>query len=560
MGKAKKFIKTDLTIPMIEHTRDHQGNVKIMSAMLPPTDMVVRFPPNTSGHRSVNFAPWYGVGIDPITYTVHRQIERFLAKQDAELAVTTIVGFAKKIIRSFLGYLVIHSAAHERSLGLSDINRAVMDGYLRFLRDEGLGVSSQRHYYSTTKSLLTTLAARGIVSLVLTGDDSTFPASPFPNCGRRSKGGARPLARAERQAFIAAVKTAVMPLFDDDVILTSNLIGWALLVVALHTGRNKTPLIELERDCVIPHPRDKTCFLRLFKRRGYTTQKVALQADLTQNRVIESLPTVRPTVLRLIRRVIELTEPLVAEAPVRLKNRLWLFRYRHSTGGGQVTAMNEASLSYAIQSLVDKYQLKDRNGNALQINVSRLRKTFVNRINEILGGDVATTAIAAGNTPRVTEQHYLESNAEAHAKFRFLGTILVNELLDGTLGATERTPVGRCSDIKNGGYAPKRDGAVCFKFFDCLRCRNYVVTGEDLYRLFSYYWRVYDERARMSVGKWKKSFAHIVRLIDRDVVEQGVRRRIFKTAAVLEAKKRARLDPHPFWKGDMLFKDLKALL
>jgi hypothetical protein len=221
--------------------------------------------------------------------------------------------------------------------------------------------------------------------------------------------------------------------------------------------------------------------------------------------------------------------------------------------------MTDSTLWMAIQKLVADYALTDRSGKPLRINVSRLRKTFVNRINEILDGDIHTTAIAAGNTPQVTDQHYLEPSEDTRTNFRFMGEILVAELLSSTLGATERTPVGRCSDPQNGAYAPKRDGAVCFRFFDCLRCRNYVVTGDDLYRVFSFYWRVYEERSQMSVRKWEKRFAYIVRLIDRDVIARGIEKRVFGVPEVNEAKERARRDPHPYWRGDTLFKELEAL-
>ncbi|RML61964.1 hypothetical protein APX70_02936, partial [Pseudomonas syringae pv. maculicola] len=61
-------------------------------------------------------------------------------------------------------------------------------------------------------------------------------------------------------------------------------------------------------------------------------------------------------------------------------------------------------MKFAIQKLVKEYDLKDTDGKPLQLNVSRLRKTFANRIYELLGGNIQLTAIALGNTPAVTEQ------------------------------------------------------------------------------------------------------------------------------------------------------------
>jgi hypothetical protein len=96
-------------------------------------------------------------------------------------------------------------------------------------------------------------------------------------------------------------------------------------------------------------------------------------------------------------------------------------------------------------------------------------------------------------------------------------------------------------------------------FFNCLRCRNYVVTADDLYRLFSFYWRILRERARMARERWKQQFSHIVRLIDRDVVQAGVMQGVFKKEQVDRERERARHDPHPFWRSGMIVADLEGL-
>ena len=186
-----------------------------------------------------------------------------------------------------------------------------------------------------------------------------------------------------------------------------------------------------------------------------------------------------------------------------------------------------------------------------------MRKTFANRINEILGDDLATTAIALGNTPQVAGRNYLRPGENAQRNWSFMGAALTQELLTATLGATEKTPTGRCTDSKQGEHAPK-NGATCMSFLDCLRCRNYVVTGDDLYRLYSFYWRVVQERGRMEKRKWQKHYAHIVRLIDRDVIKTGIDKKIFAQHDVDAARERARTDPHPYWRTDDILEALLA--
>lgn len=350
-----------------------------------------------------------------------------------------------------------------------------------------------------------------------------------------------------------------MPLLISDAEPTSTILAYALLIVALHTGRNTTPLLEMPIDCLRAHPKEDIEFLVLYKRRGHTTSKVALRTQSTVDRVVESTPTLRPTVVRLIRRVIELTSQVREEAPTDLRQRVWLYRSRAVDGPGQITSLSNNVLAESISKLTKDYHLVDNDGKPMRINISRLRKTFTNRINEILDGDTVITAVAAGNTPSTAARHYLRPGEDARRNWQFMGMCLVEELLTGTLGATARTPLGRCSDNKTGDYAPKRGDTVCESFLNCLRCRNYVVTGDDLWRLYSFYWRVLREQPRMEKRRWERQFAHIPRLIERDVIAVGIARKVFKESEVIAARERARNDPHPFWASQTIISELETL-
>jgi hypothetical protein len=410
--------------------------------------------------------------------------------------------------------------------------------------------TTQRKYYNSTKSILQALGRRELVTLVDAGDAATFPSNPFPNSNRKGKG-ETPLPKTQRQAFAAAVKQAVMPIWSDDAPLTSELLAYALLIVALHTGCNTTPLLEMGRDCLHAHPKDNTSFLTLWKRRGHKTSRAILRSENTNERLLEATPTVKTNVERLIRKVIARTDQLSAEATDDLQKRVWLYRSR-GQGWGQVTVLGDMTLVTAIHKLVTDYKLTDSDGQPMRINVSRLRKTFANRIFELTNGDLASTAIALGNTPEVAGRNYLLPNEDAKPNWRFMGEVLVEELLTHTIGATYKTPLGHCRDPVYGQYAPKRAGATCISFLNCLRCRHYAVTGNDLYKLFTFYFRVFAERMRMDKRRWRREFAHIPRLIDDYIVAEGLRRGVFERAAVETARERARIEPHPFWSSDVV--------
>lgn len=549
MGKRKIYRETDLSIPQVEHRLDHDGLVVVVPEVIPPASSRIEFGRNATRKRSFDFARWYGVGIDSITYACQRQIERFQAGQDAEIEVSTLTGYCTSL-RYFLDYLVLRTAAFQRDMTLADIDRELIDGYIGYLGSRGTTARSNKSIYSQTKSVLQALCRRKFITLVTSGDAATFPRNPYPNSNRQSKGEVA-LSKGQRQAFCAAVKEAVMPIWRDGVQLTSELLSYALLIVALHTGRNSTPLLEMRRDCLRVHPKDGTTFMVLWKRRGHNTSKVTLRADSTHQRLQESTPTIKTNVERLIRRVLALTESLLVSAPDDLKERVWLYQSRAYHEVGQVNALNENSLEKATLKFVADYGLTDSNGQPLRINISRLRKTFANRIFELLDGDLATTAIALGNTPKVTELNYLMPNEDAKRSWRFMGEILVNELLSKTIGTTyHETPMGQCSEPVNGQYAPKREGATCINFLNCIRCRHYAVTGDDLHKLFSFYFRVLSERTRMDKRRWARNYAHTPRLIDNYIVAEGMRRGIFTLKAVNAARERARVEPHPFWSFD----------
>ena len=561
MNKRKNFPRTDLSTPGIEQIIGLDGNAAVPPEVIPPKTTCVYFTKNSERSRSYDFGKWYGAGLDEIVYGCQRQIERFVDGQDAEVTPATVRSYTQGLENFFI-YLSIVGRVQNNHLALRDISRSTVDGFLGFLRDGGTATSAQKSVYQSTKAVLKALCRRGLIREHLTGDVRTFPPNPFPGVHRTTKG-EKPLSLREKRDVVRALRVAIAPLFAEVVVLTSELVAAAYLLVALHTGRNTTPLLEMPIDALRPHPKDNTMFLVLHKRRGHSTSKVALRSDRNESMDIESIGAVKASVVDIIRRVIKVTTSLRAAAPEEMRNLVWLFPMVHSARGvggpGETSALTPSTLALGITGLVRSYGLCDADGKPLRINVSRLRKTFVNRMYELLDGDLAASAAASGNSVPVIDHSYLQPGEDAQRNWRFMGITLVNELLTGTLGSTERTPVARCSDTTGGEYAPKKNKYLCMSFLNCLRCKNLVVTGDDLYRVFSFYWRLLKERSRMGVKRWQRQLAHIVRLIERDLVEQGIQRKVFTQAMVASAKERARTDPHPFWRSDTIIAEMTGL-
>lgn len=442
--------------------------------------------------------------------------------------------------------------ALSRELIPEDINRELIDDYLRYLSTLETQKNTQRSNYTKTKTVLQALGQRGIIHITHSGDTATFPRNPFPHSNRKCKSETA-LSQRERRAFIAALQHAIKPLWDEKPHITGKLLSYVFLVVALHTGRNLTPLLEMCRECLQPHPKENILYLSLQKRRGYNTSKIALRAMQKVDRPVEITATVKTNVADLIKRVIELTEPLVTIAPPEIKDRVWLYKIYHNKSQGVITSIKPSMLSAVTAMLVAEYGLTNAIGEPLSINVSRLRKTFGNRIFELTDGNLMITAAALGNSPQVTDKHYLAPGEFARRNWQFMGEMLVQELISKTIGSTYKdTPIGHCSDPISGQYAPKRNGEICMNFMNCLRCQHYAVTADDLYKIFSFYFRVLAERSRMNKNLWSKNYSKIPRLIDHYIVAEGIRRGIFKPTAVEEARKLARTSPHPFWSFDLI--------
>lgn len=543
MNKKKVFPRVDLGVsggrpgPQLNHGPG-------LGEDGPPAIKRVCFPVkgNATSCRSFDFSPWYDQGIDQITLACQRQIERFLSTHDGDLTVATVVASCRSGLRYLLAYLVLYRKKLRRKLSLADIHRTTIDGFVAFLNDGGTKLGTRRSIYSHAKTVLTALGHRGLIQVIEAGPVATFPTKPFPSASL-SVQGEQPLPKAQRLALAAALRAEMAPIFTQDTLPTARQLSCAVLVTALYTGRNTTPLLELGHDCLRSHPQDRMRFLFLRKRRGNSVSQAALRGAPDKSEV---LPAIGASALRIIEQVILLTEPYRANARPEHRDRIWL----HHARDGSVISLTNVRLVKETALFVQDSGLRGSDGKPLRVNISRLRKTFINRVNELLDGDVVATAAAAGNTPKIVSMHYLRPGEEAQKNWKFMGRALTQELLDGTVGATAKTPVGRCTDGMRGEFAPQRDGSLCMSFLDCLRCRNYVVTSDDLHRLFSFYWRVYRERGRMDVRKWERRLAHIPRLIDRDVIAEGLRRKVFKLGDVEAARERARTSPHPFWSGD----------
>ena len=511
---------------------------------LPPSKMVVYLPENTRGLRKLNFAKHYGNNCDTIVYAVQRALDIMVTacteSSGKTLSANTIAGYYSSGLAAFLPFCTTMASALGRDLRLDDIDRHFIDHFIAHLRQSVSNLAFQKIRYTNVKSVLVAMGHSGWIAKII------FPRNPYPNSNRSSKG-QLPLSEPERRSVLGALKADMRAIIKGSEPLTSDELVVCLLAIAARTGINPTPALELLTDCLQPHPIKQDRYMLVsFKRRGNATHIQSLRRAADVESVVSALPDVA-CIIDLVRKR-NVTPRQASNYPE------WLFVYesRGRSNAGEMRRLNNSSLFSCTKLFLDRHQITDADGKALKLNFMRLRKTFENRLFTLSGQDPFLTARLGGHTVKVSDNHYLEAPESAEKDWRLMGEVRTEELLNHNKLApltTQNTPVARCQDTLNGDHAPK-NGEHCQKFLACFRCRSFVVTGDDLYRIFSLYWALVQMRQKLGPSEWKRVYGHIIRIIDQEITPQ------FDSELVSIQRQYAKTDPHPFWRDPERLADI----
>ena len=507
---------------------------------LPPAQTVVRLPENPRNSRNLDFDKYYGTGCDVVVYACQRTLERMAegsAKSGGKtLSSATIATYFENGLAAFLPHCATMTAALGRDLRLDDIDRDLIEHFIAQLRQSGGKLSAQKNRYASAKSVLVAMGQSGWIA------QDIFPRNPFPNSNRSVKGQAA-LSEPERKAVLKALKADMRTIVSGSGPLTSGELSVCLLAIAARTGLNPTPALGLLTDCLQPHPlKEDRYVLVSYKRRGNATHIQSLRRSAD----IEAMVTALPDVARIIDLIRDRNTELRQDSTYA--SSLFVYESRSRRNRGAKSQLSNTLLNQGITAFCKRHDLRDADGKPLGLNLMRLRKTFENRLFTLSGQDPFLTAKLGGHTPKVSNDHYLEAPDTAERDWHLMGEIRTEELLSQAKVAplpTQNTPVAQCRDTKKGDLAPK-NGEHCQKFLACFRCKSFVVTGDDLYRVFSLYWMLVGQRQRMGASAWKRVYRHIIRIIDREIVPQ------FDADLVALQRQRAKADPHPFWRDSAL--------
>ena len=353
-----------------------------------PANTVVAFPENTSTVRNADFGPFYGQGYDDITAACQLTIEKLVAEsvktKGKSLSVTSIASYWRIGFRYFASFLSLLHFASGEDLTMADLNIDSIKQYLQHLRNEPLEYVAQKNYFTLTKSLLTACHRFGFWP---EADMKTvWPNNPFPNSNRRKKS-QKAVSKNEKRFLIKALGKEMNRIVAHSEPLSSYDLTVCVLSIALSTGMNPTPILELTTDCVQPHPlKSNLRLLVSFKRRGSATHVVALRKS-EEVAEMASIHLYAADAIDLI-----VSRNAVIRARCNTPNRLLVYEHAAARRAGKPGRLTQLRLNCNTNAFVEQHQLQTDDGKPLILNVSRLRQTLLNRVWEMSGQDPLVAA------------------------------------------------------------------------------------------------------------------------------------------------------------------------
>ena len=497
---------------------------------------IVALPPNPRNHNIIDLRPWLGHGFDDWVWAAATVLKARL--HSGNYSVASIVSFAANGMKVFLPYLTGNQGGIVPSRP-SDMTATDVVRYIAWLRLKYPNGSTAKNYYSAFKSVLVGLMDYGFIEQ---SHDDLLPANPLPMNGATTRG-ETPLSQSEMERLAAALKLDLIAIHHGGFSgLDSEALVVLMLIVGMRSGINTTPLLEMKRDCLGPHPfMPNLMLVRTFKRRGKGAQLTSLRQTHIHD-LAASIPMDGVAVLKM---VLGMTQNLVAEAPDGIKDRVWL--YRSSQRGdlkGQTLCLNMGRVHENTKAIVHRHGLFADDGSVLRVTLGRLRKTMENRLWKLSDGDLLAVSAVMGHSPQVADNHYLHLDERTKAE----GAKFIGEALPGKLRGHDLvpTPTGSCKDSLQGALAPKDGSTHCAEFTHCLGCPSYAIVGtvKDLHRLFSFQRFLMSEVGYYATDEWSEWRLHHQDLIAR--IDQ-IAYDNFIPEMVAQAKALAEKNPHSFW-------------
>lgn len=517
----------------------------------------------TPSARGIDLTEWLGRGIDEWVWAA---LDCYVAKLRSGTCQTSTVHNESRGVAKFFEFL-LDGRGQPLLVVPGELRPLHVTQFVGWLqrRQEARGLSSEstRSVYKGAKSTFVTLMHHGLIE----GDPKLFfPARALPNKNFASAR-AQPYSDAEQQRLADALRADLIDVHHGRLHLApSAVLVTYFLVVAMRTGCNLTPLLEVARDAIRPGLVPGTQFLRLRKHRGARiVSRVLKEAERDGGETL----VIPMDAVAVLERALDETAELASHAPPHLTNRVWLFRSLDSRQRGVIMCLRRETIITATRSMAKRRNLLDDSGKPLLVATTRLRQSLGKRAWRLSEGDPVAVAAILGNTPRVADSNYLRIDEQLQAEAAsYMGRELSVHLRAGADGrrtvplvvndgssTSTLTPTGRCKNSMFGAYAPKDGGNHCDQFVMCLFCPSFAVAGEsnDLWRLYSFQRYAMAELDHLAALNGDQTsgvaerddlrllYEAAIPFIDR-FCEQS-----FGKAMCVQAKHRVQSEVHPFW-------------
>ncbi|MDF3883054.1 phage integrase SAM-like domain-containing protein [Cupriavidus basilensis] len=527
-GKRKNFSS---------RARPHINPTEACAAKEECLSWVIEFPENFSGVRKYDFGQFMGKGFDDVVKACYRVVDDII--RVGSVRVMTAVQYARSGAGTFFAFLAEYHGGGK--LTLDDVDVALVEQFLTWLRLRGKVPNSGRAEYQHLKAILLVLVRRGMIP----GGKGIFPRNPYPQSNKKSQG-ERQVSAAEKQRIAVVLKQDLIAIGKQQFEGTGlEAMAIMILAIALRRGLSTQETLDLAVDCLKPHPLVKGQYLMTSVKHRAKAVKQRPTRESTRD---EQESHAAGDVAAIIHFVTRTTESIRAGAPVSIRNTLWLCVSEARQNAGKILAVNKGHLAAAIRKFVDRHDLRGDDGKRLRLNLSRLRKTLGNGAWRLSNGDIREVASSLKNTPRVADDHYVEVTPEMERNHVFLGRALLAKWRSedgfGSEVSVTNTPLGACADPYYGDRAPA-DGEACIDFLSCFKCKSQILVEDprDLHRLFSFYFFLDGERFQMGDADWNKRFGWILRLIDEVTALR------FAPEIVSEARRKGKEAPITFWRN-----------
>ncbi len=410
-----------------------------------------------------------------------------------------------------------------------------------------LTYGTRRKVFGYIKETIKKLISDGV-----TKKDLKLPNNSFSNSNNESEK-TLPYSQSERMRIVAACNKEFDLIKAGVVKKHRQIYVPYILTLALRTGFNLQPLLDLTIESMKSGVLDGRLEISIKKNRGYSTQKISID-DVDGN---DEIKYVSKRIGPLMRDLIKMSKDFRSQLIKETDRSLWLVL----TNTGEIRKLNQEEIWVNIQRFKEKYEIMDDAGKPLQLNIRRMRPTFAHAMLRINGGDLRDLQKRLNHKDINTTLGYLDGNQEEFkSSFKFRGIVMQHALSGGSkeslslelncsledaeklISGNNSMITGNCLNPLNSPFKKSRDNSPCTQFMSCFKCHNQVVMKEDAHKIFSFYWFLLEKKNHMPKRAWENGYEWIIQTIDLEILPKlGILKEIE------EIKSKAKLNPFPAW-------------